>query len=448
MLIGLLLLALGLLMPLFLTVNNMGVYRAMNAALALDEKIYVISAAFRLLLLNIVRGYPYYLGAFFVGDALSALVNKRYKQWFVIISVFPMVLGEYLLIRLLYGISYSFGAPALLTLSMLLLLLRVDLTLVSNVKKCFTILFLHCAVQCLDVLPTLNGTFFGQGETSRDILTVSRFLGADAFLNTAVAFVFFLMALSTVLYAVLVADENHMKQVSIQKEQREHELMETRMREMEGRTYQELYHVAHDLKTPLTAIQTMTGILEIGEQDEKKSKYLSAIETSVEHMSRMITELLNERHFTLTAASEVVAEVMAQISVTPYASMVEASLPEEELYFNANHIRFGRMLINLLENAYYASDRETGRIRLCVSRQTAEGERYLRFDIEDNGRGMSKEVVKSIFERGFSTRGSSGLGLNFVKEVAAAHQGWVSVKSIPQEGTTFSVWVPEEEKDE
>lgn len=61
---------------------------------------------------------------------------------------------------------------------------------------------------------------------------------------------------------------------------------------------------------------------------------------------------------------------------------------------------------------------------------------------------MDEKTVASIFQRGFSTRGSSGLGLVFVKEVVETHGGLVQVDSHPQTGTTFTILIPEEESDE
>ena len=211
LLLGCALLILGLLMPLLLNVGNMEVYTSMYKAFSRDEKIYVLAAAFQLLLLNILRGYPNYLGAFFIADSFSTLTPRRYKKILLGCMVFPLVLLEYRLIHLLYGINYAFGVPALLTIAMMLVLAMVDLTLVSNIKKCFTVFFFHGAIQCLDVMPSLSGSFFGQGETTREIRAASAFLQADTFLNLSLLCVFILLALSACLYTVLVADENHIR---------------------------------------------------------------------------------------------------------------------------------------------------------------------------------------------------------------------------------------------
>lgn len=95
----------------------------------------MLAAAFQLLLLNILRGYPNYLGAFFIADSFSTLTPRRYKKILLGCMVFPLVLLEYRLIHLLYGINYAFGVPALLTIAMMLVLAMVDLTLVSNIKS-------------------------------------------------------------------------------------------------------------------------------------------------------------------------------------------------------------------------------------------------------------------------------------------------------------------------
>ena len=223
------------------------------------------------------------------------------------------------------------------------------------------------------------------------------------------------------------------------------------------------YHTYSETIMDVQPIAAKEGESELGSGVTRRLQLLHGVETSVEHMSRMITELLDETHVSLTTAGDILREVMAQVSIAPYVHCIELKQPAEDLYVNANRIRFDRMLINLLENAYYAlTDHKQGVIRLEADRVYLQGNGkilspaevknagtpYVRFLVSDNGRGMDEKTVASIFQRGFSTRGSSGLGLVFVKEVVETHGGLVQVDSHPQTGTTFTILIPEEESDE
>src|SRR5690606_41770025 len=67
----------------------------------------------------------------------------------------------------------------------------------------------------------------------------------------------------------------------------------------------------------------------------------------------------------------------------------------------------------------------------------------LRFEVIDQGPGIPLELMDQLFTPGFSTKGSSGLGLSFAREVIVQeHGGALEVDSEPGRGTTMSVKLP------
>ena len=68
----------------------------------------------------------------------------------------------------------------------------------------------------------------------------------------------------------------------------------------------------------------------------------------------------------------------------------------------------------------------------------------LRVDVIDNGRGMPKEVLSSLFSSKVISRkaGGTGLGTKIVKDVVDAHGGHISVDSAVGKGTTFHLSLP------
>ena len=434
------LIVLGLCMPLLLNVDNFHIYDDLNRALLEEEKTFVLSAAFRLLLLNILRGFPHYLGAFYLADSLGFYLGQKSRPLLSLPLLALVILLVYSLINLLYHIQYDVGVPVVLMIMLLLLLVRIDFSLVPAIKKAVMIFFLLCTVQCLDVMPCLNGKGFGRGETSWELKQISSFLDTDPLLDISIIIVTAILLISTLLYTVLIVDENHIKLASIRHEQQERQLMA-------ARNHLELRHLVHDLKTPLTSMQTLVGLLQLQDDNPKHQEYLSNIEGSIQRLNELISEFLDEQRLSPYTIQALVTDVMSQISNMPYVHMVHCSLPPTPLWIEANRIRFSRMLVNLIENAYYAVDKEHGRISLIVDTVETNGQRMVRLELQDNGKGMDPASLPSIFDNGFSTRGSSGLGLGFVKEVVECHKGRITVSSVPQAGTTFTIYLPEGECD-
>lgn len=73
--------------------------------------------------------------------------------------------------------------------------------------------------------------------------------------------------------------------------------------------------------------------------------------------------------------------------------------------------------------------------------------RFIKISIQDDGIGMSADVVEKVFDPYFSTKpGGSGLGLAITRSIISKHKGHVSVKSSPNVGTTFTLYLPASEK--
>jgi signal transduction histidine kinase len=104
-----------------------------------------------------------------------------------------------------------------------------------------------------------------------------------------------------------------------------------------------------------------------------------------------------------------------------------------------------QILVNLIENAFkYAGEGAPVRVRV------AESESEAIFEVADAGKGISAEHVKSIFERfrqvepsDSRSAGGFGLGLFIVKNLVEVHRGTVDVTSEVEQGTTFTIHLPQ-----
>lgn len=435
----------SLLMPLIINVKNIGIYPSLYAGMNENESEFLIYAALKLVALNTIRSIPHYLGSFFVGESFEFYhKGKRvsYARAIIASALLPLV---YSLIYEIYGIRYDFGGPAIILICMFIMLGQADLAFVNLAKKTLMVLMLISAVQFLDVMPWLTNMPFGRGETSSDIKVAAFLMEADGFLQFITSLSFLLLALSSVLLAKLIIDENNLRELFEYKERSERELHEQRLQAMESRSWMELQHLVHDLKSPLTAAQALVSVVkmctdEAGET--KNTEYLTRVEGSMGNMNAMISEMLNEDYRVEVSSEYLISSLLAQISNTNYAHTVSAENDCPDAMISVNQVRFVRALVNLLENAYYALDRG-GSIDIHVYLEQTYKRRTVCFEIKDDGSGISSHALGQVWLGGYSTRGSSGLGLSFVRKVVEQNMGSISITSTEGEGTTVSIYMPE-----
>ena len=99
------------------------------------------------------------------------------------------------------------------------------------------------------------------------------------------------------------------------------------------------------------------------------------------------------------------------------------------------------VLVDLLDNAH----KYTGDDKHVILRAHPDGGK-VRFEVQDNGVGLSRRAARKVFDRFYQVdqslsrrAGGCGLGLSIVRFIVAAHGGSVSVSSQPGRGSTFTV---------
>ena len=101
-----------------------------------------------------------------------------------------------------------------------------------------------------------------------------------------------------------------------------------------------------------------------------------------------------------------------------------------------------QVLINLLLNALESVEMY-GRIVVTTRADCLENGDYVTIRVEDDGKGISKEMTSRIYEPFYTTKTTgTGLGLANVKRIAAAHKGRINVVGLKPSGTAFEVSLP------
>ncbi len=449
LIIGLLLIGLSLLMPLFFHVDNFHVLSSLERALLNRERIDLVAASLQLVALNSLRGIPHYVGAYFVGESLSFRYRRR-RAWPInAILILVILLLTYGAIAAIHHIYYDFGLPAVLVASFVFFFRKLHYRYIPMWKKAGMIVLVHIALQFLDIMPALDAFPVGRGEISEDIKLAAQVLEGQTALNTVTTVGMILFLTFALLIFFQLRDENNLRELSVLKEENHAITIQAQLNEMKNRTNQEVQYLVHDLKSPLTTVQTLVGVLKMESEMEHRPQdveYLDYIENAVERMSKMISAILYEDHQFPITTQELVSVVMAQSSVTSYAPYLRLDnrLPEAKIL--ANRLLFPRALVNLLQNSAHAmTDVSEPEIRLLV--HPAETPGWIAFTVEDNGTGIDEGRLSSIWDRGTSGHQSSGLGLAFVRNVVEKMGGEIRISSTPGQGTRISLELPEDHGD-
>ena len=134
---------------------------------------------------------------------------------------------------------------------------------------------------------------------------------------------------------------------------------------------------------------------------------------------------------------------------------LHTALVPEELVVMADTRQMEQVLMNLATNARDAMPRG-GRLTIKTDRAVV-GDEFIRLhgygrhgvyaviSVADTGAGMDKKTISSIFEPFFTTKEvgkGTGLGLSIVYGVVKQHNGYVTVRSQPDQGTNFTIYLP------
>lgn len=228
------------------------------------------------------------------------------------------------------------------------------------------------------------------------------------------------------------------------------------MREkLDGREYVENYvhHLAHEMKSPLTALIGAAELLDENMPPQERAAFTASIREQSAHLKDMMDKLLAlatlEHRSGLEEAVNVNLGELADKVIADHAiRMKQRNLTcQAQLAPHAHTLGepflLRQALANLLDNAIdFSPDGGT----IVITLETAAGLNTL--TVHDQGPGIPGYALPRVFERFYSLarpgtqRKSTGLGLPFVKEVAALHGGNAALENSPQGGAQARLILP------
>lgn len=221
-------------------------------------------------------------------------------------------------------------------------------------------------------------------------------------------------------------------------------------------------NVSHELRTPLGLIKAASTTLQrqdVAFSPATQHKVLQGITDEADRLEHLVANLLDiarldqNRFFLHREDVDLGKLVVAQVGAMQAKLPSEAAavthqfvldLPPAPVTITIDVAKFEQVLRNLLENAIQYSP-AGGKIAITLRRAVEMCELY----VADEGIGIALEDQEHIFERFYRAadirvrrvRGA-GLGLAICREIIQAHQGTLTVTSIPEQGTTFCVQIP------
>jgi len=209
--------------------------------------------------------------------------------------------------------------------------------------------------------------------------------------------------------------------------------------------------IAHEIRNPLVAIKTFTQLLpERLEDEEFLNGFLNIASGEVDRISSLITELLefakpSEPKLELEDINAILDGMILLVSTETSKKLIKmvknyaADLPPIKI----DREQMKQAFLNILLNAIEATP-ENGEVTVRTrSFVKPGGQPYIQIEFNDTGSGIPAEYLEDIFNPFFTTKKSgSGLGLSISHQIVQEHQGYITVESQLNKGSSFFINLP------
>lgn len=213
-------------------------------------------------------------------------------------------------------------------------------------------------------------------------------------------------------------------------------------------------NIAHDLKTPITAVKGYAeGLIDgVADTPEKRDKYIRTIYNKANEMDTLINELTlyakidTNRipyNFAKLNVSDYFNDCVEEIGLDLEAKSIGLAYfnyADEDVQIIADPEQLKRVVNNIIGNSVKYLDKQNGQINIRIK----DVGDFIQVEIEDNGRGIAARDLPYIFDRFYradasrnSATGGSGIGLSIVKKIIEDHGGKIWATSKESIGTVM-----------
>lgn len=208
-------------------------------------------------------------------------------------------------------------------------------------------------------------------------------------------------------------------------------------------------NVSHEFKTPLSAIEGYSTLLQDGENlTPEQQRYVEKIIFNTQRLSSLTGSILllsklenqqiptNRSHFSL---DEQIRHSIVALEPEWNKKQIEFDVELEAAQYYGSEPLLRQVWDNLLRNAVKFSPPE-GQVRVSLNRSG----KHLLIRVEDEGPGIAPEAIDHIFDKFYQADSShkqegNGLGLSLVDKIMKLEKGSITAENLPQGGCRFTV---------
>ena len=211
--------------------------------------------------------------------------------------------------------------------------------------------------------------------------------------------------------------------------------------------------VAHDLRNPLAVVESTAMLMEMDKLDTEAHENINIIKEACVKARGIILDLLEAAKNddqNLVETTQVDLNLFVRKIIDSWKihnetrNVITFNSTYIPLYVDINKERFHRVMDNLISNAIKFSE-ESDKIEIQLDKEN----NMAIVEIKDHGLGIPKDMLPHLFDR-FSKAGrtgirgeqSTGLGLSIVKQIVERHHGKIEVRSVENQGSTFTIYLP------
>jgi two-component system, OmpR family, sensor histidine kinase CreC len=231
--------------------------------------------------------------------------------------------------------------------------------------------------------------------------------------------------------------------------------MQTMRSELDGKQFVQdsVQHLTHELKSPITAIQAALELISPNMPASDQAHFLAQIKTQSSRVQTIIQNMLGlatlEHQQQLSQVSSVNLNTLIQTQIAHLSQKAHAlqanihAACNADINIQADSFLLGQAVYNLLENALDFSPCNS-----TINVTVIEENMQIQIQIKDQGTGIPIYALDKVFDKFYSlprpstNQKSTGLGLNFVQEVAKLHGGYVALKNHADGGAVATITLP------
>ncbi len=203
---------------------------------------------------------------------------------------------------------------------------------------------------------------------------------------------------------------------------------------------------AHEIRNPLTAIQSSLQYLSTKIHAEKENKLLTNALQETGRINEILSALLSfSRPSEIKKEENNIIEILEEsldlisIQSNKYKIKITRDYPNTPLLLNSDKAQLKQLFLNILLNSAQAMN-SGGELKIEVH---PKDNHKILITVTDTGEGIPEDKLDNIFDPFFTTKsGGTGLGLSICYGIIESHKGEIEVKSKVGQGTTISITLP------